>query len=236
MSTKSDYFTTIENAIATQPRTLQLEIGPSEIGMECTHCLAARLMGWPQNRDAAWLPFIGTSVHAQLEEMFDPPRWLTETRVTVGSVMDKEISGTSDLFDVENGIVIDHKITGASTLTKAKKGPSKTYERQAQLYGLGFFRAGFDVNKVVISYLPRNSPILRSGVWWEADFDPIIAIETLDRAERLAEKLLAFADIEERDAYITSLPREPGCYSCARYQDAPKAPPKTQTVDNLLGL
>ena len=236
MTTKSDYFATIETAIAHQPRTLQLEIGPSEIGMDCEHCLAARLMGWEQKRDAAWLPFIGTALHAQLEDIFEPPRWLTETRVTVGSILDREISGTSDLFDMENGVVIDHKCVGQSTLTKAKKGPTKTYERQAQLYALGFFKAGFDVKKVVISYLPRNSPVLRSGVWWEDDFKPLIAIQALERAERLADKLLAFPSIEERDAYITSLPRDKDCYSCSRYPDAPKASPKTRTVESLLGL
>lgn len=234
--TRADYFSVIEQAIAHQPRTLQLEIGPSEIGNECEHCLAARLMGWPKSFDAAWLPFIGTSVHAQLEEMFKGPRWLTETRVSVGSIMGQEITGTSDLYDIANGKVIDHKIVGASTLTKAKKGPTKTYERQAQLYALGFFKAGYDVKNVVISYLPRNSPILRSGVWWEGDFKPLIAIQALDRAERLAETLLAFADIEERDLYIANLPRAKGCWDCSRYPDAPKASPKTQTVDSLLGL
>jgi len=234
--TKADYFATIENAIATQPRTLQLEIGPSEIGMECEHCLAARLMGWPQERDAAWLPFVGTSVHAQLEEIFQPPRWITETRVVVGSILGQQISGTSDLYDLEENVVVDHKIVGQSTLLKAKKGPTPTYRRQAHLYGLGFFRLGFDVKKVVISYLPRNSPILRSGVWHEEEWDPSVALAALDRAERLAEKLMAFASVEERDAYITNLPRAQGCYSCKRYADRPTKAPKTQTVESLLGL
>ena len=29
------------------PRELQREIGPSELGTDCVHCLAAKLAGWP---------------------------------------------------------------------------------------------------------------------------------------------------------------------------------------------
>lgn len=36
----------IEDHITNQPRSLQKEIGPSELGTDCLHCLAARLAGW----------------------------------------------------------------------------------------------------------------------------------------------------------------------------------------------
>ena len=36
----------IEAHIANQPRNLQKEIGPSELGTDCLQCLAARLAGW----------------------------------------------------------------------------------------------------------------------------------------------------------------------------------------------
>ena len=40
----------IETGIREQPREKQAEIGPSELGSDCLHCLAAKLAGWPQSR------------------------------------------------------------------------------------------------------------------------------------------------------------------------------------------
>ena len=61
----------IEAHIANQPRSLQKEIGPSELGTDCLHCLAARLAGWEKRQSAAWLPFIGTCVHERFEHLFN---------------------------------------------------------------------------------------------------------------------------------------------------------------------
>ncbi|NUP75335.1 MAG: hypothetical protein HOQ07_11915, partial [Sinomonas sp.] len=60
----------IEHGILNQPRSLQRTIGPSEIGNPCDHCLAAKLAGWDETEnDVPWLPFVGTAVHAALEEL-----------------------------------------------------------------------------------------------------------------------------------------------------------------------
>ena len=60
----------IEADIQNAPRELQREIGPSELGTDCVHCLAAKLAGWPERRSPGWLPFIGTCVHEHFEQMF----------------------------------------------------------------------------------------------------------------------------------------------------------------------
>jgi hypothetical protein len=234
-TTQSAYFDVIETAIKSQPRTLQLEIGPSEIGTSCEHCLAAKLAGWPQAGEAAWLPFIGTAVHAALEEMFQPPRWLTETRVSVGFIAGKEVHGTSDLFDTVEGVVIDHKVAGATTLKSAKGGPSKVYEAQAHLYGLGQMRAGRAVKNVAVSYLPRNAVSVRQGVWWEVPFDAILAVDALDRATDIANAVLALPE-DKRADYISNLPRAKGCYDCPKYADWGHPVPELPTLDELLGV
>jgi hypothetical protein len=229
---------TIEKAIIGEPRSQQTMIGPSEIGSACEHCLAAKLAGWTEREDAAWLPYVGTAMHAYLEPVFKREEgWLTETRVNVGLIADQAVNGTSDLFHIPSGTVIDHKLTGASTLKKAKAGPTPVYRTQAHLYGLGFMRAGYDVNTVAINYLPRNAVSLRSGVWWQEPFSPIIALDALDRATDIVRTLreLELISIEARDTYISSLPRDADCYSCARYPDAPKSAP-TDSLDALLGL
>lgn len=43
----------IEDDIQNAPRELQREIGPSELGTDCVHCLAAKLAGWPERRSPA---------------------------------------------------------------------------------------------------------------------------------------------------------------------------------------
>ena len=224
---------TIEKAITGEPRSNQRMIGPSEIGTACEHCLAAKLAGWEEERDAAWLPWIGTALHAYLEPVFtDEEGWLTETRVSVGRIAGLEVCGTSDLFHIPSGTVIDHKLTGDSTLRKAKGGPTPVYRIQAHLYGLGFLRAGYDVKNVAINYLPRNAFSLRNGVWWQEEFSPLIALEALDRATVLAQKLAGFADPAERDAWITELPRDKDCYSCARFRD--KTVARLSTLEELM--
>ena len=233
---ESAAFSIIEDAIKSQPRTMQLSIGPSELGMECEHCLGARLVGWQKKPEASWLPFIGTAVHAALEEMFiGQEGWLTETRVCVGRIMGKEVWGTSDLFHVPSGTVVDWKIVGSTTLKSAKGGPSMTYTRQIHSYGTGFLRAGYDVNRVAIAFLPRNAISLSQAVWWEDDYKPLVALGALQRATELAERIFALPE-EERDAFLSDLPRATGCYDCPRYADWGHPVPELDTLDSLLGI
>lgn len=223
----------LEKAMIGEPRNMQQAIGPSEIGSDCEHCVAAKLAGWVQFEEAAWLPWVGTAMHAYLEPIFqDNPDYLTENRVSVTPWL----SGTSDLFHIPSGTNIDWKLVGSTTLKSAKRGPTPVYRVQAHCYGLGYFRAGFEVNNVAIYYLPRNAMSLSSGVFWSEPFDPLVALDAIDRAERMMGKLSSFPTAEERDEYITALPRAGHCWDCRKYPDAPKAPPKTQTIDSLLGV
>lgn len=222
----------LEKAMIGEPRNMQQAIGPSEIGSDCEHCVAAKLSGWVQAEEAAWLPWTGTALHAYLEGVFaSQPDFLTETRVHVTPWL----SGTADLFHIPSGTVSDWKYVGTTTLTKAKRGPSSQYRVQAHCYGLGFLRAGFDVQDVSIYYLPRNAMSLKGGIFWSEPFDPLIALNAIDRIEKVREKLASFPTTEERDAYITALPRSSQCFDCKRYPDAPKASPHT-TLDSLLGV
>lgn len=223
----------LEKAMIGEPRNMQQAIGPSEIGSDCQHCVAAKLAGWVQSEEAAWLPWTGTALHAYLEQVFAPnPDYLVEHRVNVTD----DLAGTCDLFHIPSGTTLDWKYVGITTLRSAKKGPTPQYRVQAHCYGLGLFRAGYDVKNVSIYYLPRNGMTLKEGIFWSEPWQPMIALDALDRIDKINATLAAFTTIEERDAYITALPRGGHCFDCKRYHDAPKASPKTQTVDSLLGL
>lgn len=236
--TRTDVLTLIENGIRHQPRSLQKLIGPSELGTDCAHCLAAKLAGWDETqRDTAWLPFIGTAVHAALAEFFEADnttsvasggrrRWRVEERVHVGFIGPHRISGTCDLYDTATGTVVDWKIVGAETLRTAKAAPKRVYQVQAHLYGLGWENAGHTPERVMIAHLPRNAVSLAQAVIWEAPYDRDTALDALANAARVHANVTALASISTttRDQWITGLPRATGCFSCARYPDYASQP------------
>lgn len=228
----------IEHAITNAPRSLQKRIGPSEIGDPCDHCLAAKLAGWEQSEDGvAWLPFVGTAVHAELERHLTDhevdrnalhttgTRWLCEHRVTVGQIGGVDITGSTDLFDTAAGTTWDWKIVGPTKLKKVRAhGPGQTYRVQAHLYGRGWVAAGHRVEHVAIWFLPRNDTRgFDGGVLWHEPYDEQVALDALARANRIHANLRALESLSTaaRDAWITSQPRDPDCFDCARYPDRP---------------
>lgn len=248
----SDLREIIEHAITHEPRTLQTTIGPSEIGDPCDHCLAAKLAGWAKTEHGMpWLPTVGTAVHRLLEDyVIDhenartngnhtaPRRFLVEQPVMVGHIGGREVWGHTDVLDLEAGVSIDYKCVGATTLRTAKAGPSDVYRTQAHLYAKGWNDAGTRVDHVAIWYVPRNSVSLDNGVIWHEPYDPTIALEALERANRIHTNLATLATIstEARDAWITGLPRAEGCWDCMRYPDRPTTPaPTSMSIDEALG-
>lgn len=229
----------IEHGILNQPRSKQKTIGPSEIGTACDHCLAAKLAGWESTEQGVpWLPFVGTAVHAALEEMViqyeatrnaantTGRRYLTEARTMVGVIDGTEIWGSTDLVDLAAGVTFDYKIVGVTTLRSAKAGPSDVYRVQQHLYAKGWNDAGHRIDHVAIAYLPRNSVVLGDAVWWNEPYDRGIAQNALDRASRFAVNVRALRSISDAaaDDYIRALPRANDCRDCARFPDAPPAP------------
>lgn len=265
---KKSILAVIEDAITNHPRSLQKSIGPSEIGTECDHCLAAKLAGWDQVREGgAWLPTVGTAVHTWLEECafrrvmldaFNRPRYLMERKVAVGAIGGVEITGSTDLVDLVRGMTWDWKIVGATTLKSAKVSPSRRYVVQQMLYARGWRRLGVLITHVGIAYLPRNDISLRKAVLWTAPYDEAVAVEALERADRIHANLKAMESISvaTRDQYVTGLDRwrswrenvggveklvygnaQEGkieCLDCARYADYPEDP--AQAMSQLGGL
>ncbi len=221
----------IEDAIVNHPRSQQVEIGPSEIGTECDHCLAHKLLGTPQARDVAWLPTVGTAVHGWIEDVFirhenargaqhnGGLRYLVEKRVKVGQIDGVDVYGNVDLFDTVVGMTNDWKIVGASSLKKSKRGPSSEYKIQAHAYGKGLEDEGFTVKHVGISFLPRNAVSLNEAVWWHEPYDRQVAVDALARCSGLARNLKALAALgpDAVTAYIATLARAEGCWDCSRF-------------------
>ena len=222
--------TIIETHIRNQPRSQQVELGPSELGTDSLHTLAAKLAGWPQsNQQAGWLPFIGTSVHAQFEKLFptlnhtgfDPdnkgPRFETEMQVTSGHLNGLyggyDIGGHIDLYDHQTATTADWKIVGATTLRTVKaNGISQQYAVQASLYGIGLLNEDLPIERSAIYFLPRNGISLNDALPVEYPFDPQPGRWALARAQLLVNLMdvIEQADGPEvRDAWISLLPESP---------------------------
>lgn len=231
----------IETRMGSQPRDLQREIGPSELGTSCVHCLAAKLAGWPERRQPAWLPFIGTCVHARFEQWFGEDtdtvevvdmdgeqilqkRCEPEKRVTVGHLQGLhagyDVRGSIDLYDRKTGSTIDWKIVGNTTLTKVRAhGPSQQYRVQASLYGIGLENAGESVRFSRIYFLPRNKASLNDALPVAALFDPKPGLWALARAQLLVNLMDCVEQAEGaevRDSWIKQLPAAgaDGCFQC----------------------
>ena len=198
------------------PRSQQIAVGPSQVGVQCdrqlvydlhreagiTHLLA------PPGAEGAfgdsgqlpsdgWRATIGTATHAWLEAAYarDPDRWLTEHRVEptlvnegTGEVL-VGLTGTADLYDKKLGCVIDHKILGKWSLDRLlKDGPTAKYRVQSHLYGLGFLNAGYQVKMVAIAAWPRDG-ITSDMRLWSEPFDLELAEAALLRLKRLRDSL-----------------------------------------------
>ncbi|WEV68737.1 hypothetical protein OZX73_05445 [Bifidobacterium sp. ESL0775] len=204
----------IENAIVNNPRSLQKTIGPSELGTDSLHTLAAKLAGWPHPEQPNWGAFVGTAVHAQLQREFDNasqakdpetvsmfdrmfgqrirghPRFETEKRVTVGHLEGiyggYDVTGSIDLYIPGAATIIDWKNVGATTAKTVKaNGVSQQYRVQVSLYGLGIQNANLPIEWVSDIFLPRTGLSLNDTVPRRWPFDPKPGQWALARAQLL---------------------------------------------------
>jgi hypothetical protein len=70
-------------------------------------------------------------------------------------MINDELGGTVDLFDIHAGMVIDHKCVGATSM-RSRKQSGMTHQQRIQIncYGLGLERAGYEVKKVALAFYP----------------------------------------------------------------------------------
>jgi hypothetical protein len=185
----------IKDAIRNSDRTLQRMIGPSEIGNPCNRWIGYKQLHIPERpRAVPWKATVGTGGHMWMETAVDRynlqhyellgynERFYIETKVNVGEVNGVPITGSSDVFDRVTGTVVDWKFPGPNILKgyRRKLYPGDQYRDQAHLYGRGWVRAGFRVNRVMIFFLPRDGELDDHYVWSEA-YDEQVALDALER-------------------------------------------------------
>lgn len=248
--TLPDLRSLVEHAVMNDPRTLQVALGPSEIGVGCDRCLAHMLAGHLKRENGLpWLPTIGNAVHDWLETVVlqhlmrtGSDRYVPEGKVSVGQLRGVDITGHSDVLDTWTGTVVDYKVVGATTLKKVgvKRGapqgdPGATYRRQAHLYGRGWASAGYDVRAVAVWFMPRNALSIDSGFFWGPEpYDEQVALDALARANALA----AGVDVLGVDAVLAQMPPHTGHeFTCTAWpNDSSTAPAVEVTAADFLGV
>lgn len=208
----------------TRPRSLQTEIGPSEIAVACDRRLGYALRGTPEQPDGRvpWAPLLGTAVHAMLAEalMLDNERlgrerWLIERKVWP----DPGVFGHCDALDTDHDTVLDWKLVGKTTLTSVKRhGAGPQYKGQSHLYGRGWQRVGFAPRYVRVVFLARSHDIDESEEWTEP-YSRVTADGLIDRMYGVL-TMTAELNVEANPGAWAEVPALPGrdCRLCPFYR------------------
>jgi len=162
---------------ASRDRSLQTEVGPSEIG-GCKRKVWYRLNAQPHTNDnqSKLAAIMGTAIHAAIEEAIgalDPEgkEYLVETEVAFG-----DMKAHVDLFVPSTGAVIDWKTSKIKNLSYF---PSKQQRWQVQVYGYLLAKNGYDVKTVNLVAIARDGAEKDVKVHTEP-YDESIALEAFE--------------------------------------------------------
>lgn len=145
-------------------RSLQREVGPSEIG-GCRRKVWHRLQGTaPLNPTLGMAAFMGTAIHEKIERrlsVLDNDRFMIEVEVEFDG-----LKGHVDLYDTVAREVIDWKTI---TLKKKRWFPSEQQWTQVHVYGLLLSENGYPVDTVTLVGIPRDGNerdvVVKSQEW-----------------------------------------------------------------------
>jgi len=205
-------------------RSVQKRVGLSEVGEPCVRKTAYRILDWKKTnlQTDPWASISGTAIHAWLAEAFEKvDGFLVEQSVQAVD----GLSGTSDLFDIEEGMVVDHKCVGASSM-KSRKRDGMTFQQRVQinLYGLGFENAGYKVNKVALAFYPLGGRL--DGLYTIVeDYNRQLALNAIDRFAA-TQNLVWSIDPEKNEDAWDLIPKTPSytCIYCPWYLPGSKNP------------
>jgi CRISPR/Cas system-associated exonuclease Cas4 (RecB family) len=161
---------------ASRDRSMQTEVGPSEIG-GCKRKVWYRLNAQPHTNDnqSKLAAIMGTAIHAAIEDAIgslDPEakEYLVETEVAYG-----DMKAHVDLFVPSTGAVIDWKTSKIKNLSYF---PSNQQRWQVQLYGYLLSKNGYEVKTVNLVAIARDGSEKDIKVHTEP-YDEVMALAAL---------------------------------------------------------
>src|SRR5690606_24831800 len=144
---------------------------------------------------AGWAAFVGTAIHASLEQMFlwakaGTGRFAVEQRLAFGNKYVPK--GTADLIDRTLFMLADHTCQGRWSRNKLKsQGPSQTYRVQAHVYAYGARQRGERIDHVAIISWPRDEATLDDLYVWTEPYNPQIVKDAFARVDKIGDELEA---------------------------------------------
>jgi hypothetical protein len=174
MSIKEILINKLTEQDKSRPRSVQAQVGVSEIG-GCATRVWHKINGTQvTNPDTLRLAAImGTALHSMIEDVFIPDsRYKVETEVAVGDIL-----GHIDLIDTETNTIWDWKTTTKNSL--AYFG-SKQQLMQIQLYGWLANQNGIKIERVGLVAIARdgNESDITELSW---PYDETMALEAVER-------------------------------------------------------
>ena len=212
---------------AHSPRSLQKELGPSEIGTPCDRQIVGKLAGIERTNHIVdpWASIVGIALHSWFAKAFewdnqrlDYLRWLVEFRVHAH----EDHPGTGDLYDFLHEAVVDHKNLGDTPMNHLRQsGPPLRYYRQLLTYARGFRIMGLPVRRVVLVAWPRTKSSLATTYVHEIPLGPEHDAE-LDAVFDRMKILKAMAELVREGVMsihdIIPTPSDDECYFCPLFR------------------
>ena len=193
------------------PRSRQSRIGLSEVGEVCVRKLAYKMVEHKKTNPQSdpWASISGTALHTWLADCFGTnSNYLVEHKVEAAP----GLMGTLDLFDIAEGMVIDHKCVGASSMKARKKdGLTQQQRIQISLYAKGLENQGHTVTKVACAFYPLGGRL--DGLYTIVeDYNRQFALDAIERFHS-TQALVWQLDPESSPASWELIPATPS-YSC----------------------
>lgn len=186
---KKEIIGIILDAEKNSERSLQANIGPSELSSSCRRKIGYRLAGIPEvnSNSDPWAAIVGTAIHAWLQKAVDRqrrPQWFTERTLLLSPYVD----GHCDWY--RNGMVVDFKTAGKDRMREvAKYGPPLEYQVQVHLYGYGYEQLGLPVEDVALIFFPRAG-LLKDVFTWVVPYSRAVALEALAKIPDIGGELI----------------------------------------------
>lgn len=181
-------------------RDVQSSVGPSDLSDGCDYCLASKMAvragvvaNATKSRGFSFKAWSGTAVHAKLEADIDLPEGhvITEEKVFIHHIADYgDVYGHVDVQFPRMEAWTDYKTTDMPKLKNYRiNGVPMSHVRQLMMYGFGLNRIR-KMQTAALVYLPRDSNNV-NDIWVAtAAYNERIAIEALERAERIYAQIL----------------------------------------------
>lgn len=208
-------------------RDQQVTVGPSDLSDPCNFCLGRKMAGEAELRSFSMPLFLGSAIHKITEWLVSPGMMAEMDRTTLAyevfgaDTVSTELSIRKAIFIEGYGwcpahvdlvlpdelALVDWKSTQMKYLRLYKvKGPPTAHIGQVMLYLHALRTNGYNVEKAVLVYVPKDAGSLYDIWAYELEYDAEAVAKIKQRAEAIMQWVAA--------GRWNELARDPECHRC----------------------